>query len=64
MDQIVRKISEHLLPNGIIVFNSVSKQRQELFAETVKQHGFTLVCTQHVAIDDHNPIVIMKAQRI
>ena len=64
MDQIVRKISEHLLPNGIIVFNSVSKQSQELFAETVKQHGFTLVSTQHVAIDDHNPIVIMKAQRI
>ena len=64
MDQIVRKISKHLLPNGIIVFNSVSKQSQELFAETVKQHGFTLVSTQHVAIDDHNPIVIMKAQRI
>ena len=55
---------DHLLPNGIIVFNSVSKQSQELFAETVKQHGFTLVSTQHVAIDDHNPIVIMKAQRI
>ena len=64
MDQIVRKISKHLLPNGIIVFNSVSKQSQELFAETVKQHGFTLVSTQHVTIDDHNPIVIMKAQRI
>lgn len=64
MDQIVRRISEYLLPDGIIVFNSVSKQSQELFAETVKQHGFTLVCTQHVAIDDYNPIVIMKAQRI
>ena len=64
MDQIVRKVSEHLLPDGIIVFNSVSKQSQELFAETVKQHGFTLVSTQHVAIDDHNPILIMKAQKI
>ena len=64
MDQIVRKVSEPLLPDGIIVFNSVSKQSQELFAETVKQHGFTLVSTQHVTINDHNPILIMKAQKI
>lgn len=64
MDEIVRRASEHLLPGGVIVFNSVSDQSRELFAEAVGHHGLSLTGTQHVAIDDHNPILIMKAQKI
>ena len=46
-----------------MVFNSVSKQSRELFINAVKHHGLTLTATQHVTIDDHNPILIMKAQK-
>ena len=67
MDEIIRKVSEHLLPRGVIVFNSVfnsvSDQSRELFTNAVKHHGIILTGTQHVAIDGHNPILIMKAQK-
>lgn len=63
MDEIIRKAGEHLLPGGVIVFNSVSEQSRELFTDAVKHHGLTLTATQRVAIDNHNPILIMKAQK-
>ena len=63
LDEIVQKVSEHLLPNGVIVFNSVSNQSRELFTNAIMHQGFSLIATQHVAIDEYNPIFIMKAQK-
>lgn len=54
--EIVARIKQHLLPNGIIVFNSVSENSLTEFERVVGP-----VTKQHIALDSHNPITIMKA---
>ena len=63
MDEIIRRINEHLLPGGIIVFNSVSAESRELFARGIERHGLTLANSHRLTVDNHNPIEIMKAQK-
>lgn len=63
MDEIIRRVNEHLLPGGIIVFNSVSAESRELFARGIERHGLTLADSHRLTVDNHNPIEIMKAQK-
>lgn len=60
--EMVRKIREVLLPDGCIVFNSVSESSRALFIKATEAAGMTIVQTMHLAIDQHNPITIMKAR--
>lgn len=60
--EMVRKIREVLLPDGCIVFNSVSESSRTLFIKATEAAGMTIVQTMHLAIDQHNPITIMKAR--
>ena len=51
-----------LMPSGAtLVFNSVSDDSCRLFADSVREAGMTLVSETRLAIDTHNPLVIMKA---
>ena len=63
MDEIIRRVNEHLLPGGIIVFNSVSAESRKLFARGIERHGLTLADSHRLTVDNHNPIEIMKAQK-
>lgn len=58
----LKKIDRQLAPGGVIVFNSVSQQSQDLFRQGIEQVGRTITQEMHVAIDQHNPILILKAE--
>jgi len=54
LKEMVARIQTYLLPGGVIVFNSVSAQSQQAFLDAVG------TCeTTHIALDEHNPIMIM-----
>ena len=58
LKEMVERIRQHLLPGGVIVFNSVSEQSQQAFREAVEPCE-----TTRIALDEHNPITIMKWQQ-
>jgi precorrin-6B C5,15-methyltransferase / cobalt-precorrin-6B C5,C15-methyltransferase len=64
LKEIVIKAYSMLQPGGIIVFNSVSEESQQLFLEAI-QHCTNLSLTQNmrVSIDQFNPINIIGTVR-
>lgn len=62
LEEIIGRIKEVLQPEGIIVFNSVSEESKTFFITGIKEADMELLPTTRVAIDDHNPIEIMKAK--
>ena len=59
--EIIARIQAVLQPEGIIVFNSVTPESKRLFITGIEASGMELLSTTRVAIDEHNPIEIMKA---
>lgn len=60
--EMIQRIAEVLNPGGCIVFNSVSESSMKMFEEGVEKAGKTVVQSTRIALDDHNPINIMKAE--
>jgi len=60
--EMLRRIDKVLLPGGIIVFNAVSTQSQDLFREAVAGVGRCITGEMHVTVDSFNPIAIMSAE--
>lgn len=58
---VVRRLSSVMPRGGRIVFNSVSETSRGLFLESLAPAGFAFVSQTRVAIDEYNPIHIMKA---
>ena len=61
LPEMLMKIKETLQPNGCIVFNYVSAESKNAFIEGAKAAGFTLHPSTRIAMNDYNPIEIMKA---
>lgn len=61
LPEMLMKIKETLQPNGCIVFNSVSAESKNAFIEGAQAAGFTLHPSTRIALNDYNPIEIMKA---
>ena len=59
--EMVDNIQKVLEPGGVIVFNAVSRESQETFAQAIARTGLTMQNTTHIVIDEFNPIKIMKA---
>lgn len=56
--EMIRRIRHYLLPQGIIVFNSVSAESQRLFRQALGD------CHEiRIALDQHNPISILSWQQ-
>lgn len=55
-------IDKLLMSGGVIVFNSVSEQSRSMFAEGISSVGRKITGIVRVAVDDYNPIEIMKAE--
>lgn len=55
------RIKSVLLPGGCVVFNSVSKESQQAFKQEAMAQGFTIQPSMHIALNDYNPIEIIKA---
>lgn len=62
LKEMVAQIHQKMAPGGVLVFNSVSAQSLALFREGVAACGMTVVQQSRIAIDEHNPIEILKAQ--
>ena len=62
LPEMVRRISEVLLPGGVIVFNGVSEESRTLFRESVAAIGRRITSATNVAVDAFNPIEILKAE--
>ena len=60
--EMLRRIDEVLLPGGVIVFNAVTDQSQALFREGVAALGRQITGQMHVAINQFNPIEILRAE--
>ena len=48
-------------PGATLVFNSVSEESATLFSQSLSRSGFSLQAQTTIAIDNYNPIRIMKA---
>lgn len=55
------KIQQVLLPGGCVMFNSVSPDSRTMFEEGAREAGLQLCPPRHIALDDYNPITIMRA---
>lgn len=55
------KIKETLQPGGCIVFNSVSADSKTTFIEGIQATGMVQQPSVRIALNDYNPIEIMKA---
>lgn len=61
LEEILIRLKEVLQPDGCIVFNSVSPNSRELFRKGTEAAGMSLYPSLHIALNDYNPIEIMKA---
>lgn len=57
----LQRLKEVLLPGGCVVFNAVSAESQQTFKDSAASLGFTMQPSLHIALNDYNPIEIMKA---
>lgn len=62
LKEIVARVSEVLLPGGVIVFNSVTPESYDMFQEAVAAQGRRVMSSRRVAIDSFNPIEILRAE--
>lgn len=61
LGEMMKRIASVLLPGGVVVFNSVSPESQEAFREAAESVGLSIVEEHRMALDDNNPITVMKA---
>lgn len=62
--EMIKRLHEVMLPGATLVFNSVSEESYRMFLEGVERTGMQLMPSTRIALDDHNPITIMKAVKI
>lgn len=62
LQELLNRIDKVLLPDGIIVFNSVSDDSLQQFYEGVSNIGRRVTERIRLVVDTHNPIEILKAE--
>lgn len=63
MQEILSILSKVMEKDGVVVFNSVSDESLDLFERNTFAYYFRIVNVVRLAVDNHNPIVVMKAVR-
>ena len=61
LGEMLGRIAAVLAPGGAVVFNSVSEATCEAFVVGAAGAGLTVTERHRLALDDHNPITIIKA---
>lgn len=62
LPEFIRKIHDVMNPGCCIVFNSVSEESKQAFLDGVQAVGMKITDSTRIAVDDHNPIYILKAE--
>ena len=61
LDEMMRKIHTQLAEDGVIVMNTVVQTSFDMFMRTAKELNMTIEEPVRMALDDFNPITILKA---
>lgn len=61
--EMMDRIAKVIKPGGIIVFNSVTDDSHKKFIQGVLNANLIMIGETRIAIDNHNPIKILKAQK-
>ncbi len=61
LEEMLVKIDSIILDGGVIVFNSVSAESCSAFRHGIAAIGREVVEEHYIALDDNNPITVMKA---
>lgn len=61
LEEMVAKVAEYALPGCTVVFNSVSQESLMAFASAAESAGMHIEERHLIAVDDHNPITVIKA---
>lgn len=61
LKKVLQRVREVLPAGGCVVFNSVSPDSRALFEEGLRETGMRLCRSTHIAVDDYNPITLLKA---
>jgi precorrin-6Y C5,15-methyltransferase (decarboxylating) len=62
LGEMVQRIARVLRPGGCVVLNSVSEESREAFRQAILQAGMGITEEQRIAVDDFNPITVMKGE--
>ena len=63
LSDMLQRVARCMNPGGVVVFNSVSDASRQQFYDGVAQAGLCLDGETRMAIDDHNPIYVLRAVR-
>lgn len=63
MNQILNDIDLHLVNNGIIAFNSVSKKSHDSFIGWCQKHAYSIENKMQITVDEFNSITILIAKK-
>ncbi len=61
LKEMMKKIVSQLESNGCIVMNSVTPQSHQMFLEAAKELNMKVEPSLHIALNEYNPIDILKA---
>lgn len=61
LEEMVARIAEYALPGCAVVFNSVSQESLDAFVRGAESVGMHVASRHAIALDDHNPITVIKA---
>lgn len=62
LPEFIDKIHSVMKPGACIVFNSVSEASRQTFIEAIHAVGMEITQSSLIAVDEHNPIHILKAE--
>lgn len=63
LPEIIERLYPLLQRGGCIVMNSVTESSHNVFINTTNTLGLTLDSEEHIALNDYNPITILKATK-
>lgn len=63
MQAVFAEIDQYLVEGGIIAFNAVSEKSINAFESCLEEFSYTMTNKTHIAVDAHNPITIMTAEK-
>lgn len=64
LKEIMERVYSLLTEGGCIVFNSVTKDSEEVFNATAKELNMRLNEPVHIELGNNNPIDILKAEKL
>lgn len=63
LDSIMGMLHEVLRTEGVILFNSVSKESREMFLVAANKYNYEIIKELSITVDNYNTINIIKAKK-